>query len=154
MIVVSDTSVVTALIQIKRVQLLADLFGSVVVPKAVADELAICHVKLPIWLAVKELRDRGMVNKWAETLDVGESEAIALAIELGAALVLMDEKAGRAAAQSAGLQVVGVLGVIREAKRLGLVKSVAEEIENLRKMASFRISPALEARVLRDAGEV
>lgn len=49
MIVVSDTSVITALIQIGRVELLSDLFGVVVIPPAVAAELAVCHVILPAW---------------------------------------------------------------------------------------------------------
>jgi hypothetical protein len=152
-IVVSDTSVITALIQIGRVEMLSELFGIVVIPEAVADELAVCHVGLPAWIQVKEVRSKEDVQKWAVTLDAGESEAIALALELSADFLLIDEKAGRAAAQSVGLDVVGVLGVISEAKRAGLVLSVTEVIRELREIAAFRISSALESRVLRDAGD-
>lgn len=153
MIVVSDTSVITALIQIGRVELLSELFGIVVIPQAVAAELAVCHVGLPAWIQVKKARSRQIVGKWTEALDSGETEAIALALELSADFLLIDEKAGRAAAQSAGLDVVGVLGVMSEAKRAGLVSNVADMIRELREIASFRISRALELRVLRDAGE-
>lgn len=153
MIVVSDTSVITALIQIGRVELLSELFGTVVIPQAVAAELAVCHVGLPAWIQVREVRSRRTVRQWADALDAGESEAITLALELSANFLLIDEKAGRAAAQKAGLDVVGVLGVLSEAKRAGLVSSVADMIRELREIASFRISRALELRVLRDAGE-
>lgn len=153
MIVVSDTSVITALIQIGRVELLSELFGTVVIPQAVAAELAVCHVGLPTWIKVREVRGKQTVRKWTEALDAGESEAIALALELSADFLLIDEKAGRAAAQSAGLDVVGVLGVMSLAKRADLVSSVSEMIRELREIASFRISRALEIRVLRDAGE-
>jgi len=153
MIVVSDTSVVTALIQIGRVDLLVGIFGSVVVPEAVADELAVSHVSLPPWIRTMCVRDKRVVELLYLELDAGESEAIALALELGADFLLMDEKLGRAAAQRAGLITIGILGVASAAKRKGLLGSVATVIHELREKASFWISAELEARVLRDAGE-
>jgi uncharacterized protein len=153
MIVVSDTSVVTALIQIGRIELLADIFGGVVIPEAVADELAVSHVALPVWIRTMCVRDNRVVEDLLAELDVGESEAIALALELGADFLLMDEKRGRAAAQRAGLTAIGILGVASAAKRQGLLGSVTPVIRELREKASFWISEELEARVLRDAGE-
>jgi predicted nucleic acid-binding protein len=153
MIVVSDTSVVTALIQIGRIDLLAGIFGAVVIPEAVADELAVSHVALPAWIRTMCVRNKRMVEDLFIELDAGESEAIALASELGADFLLMDEKLGRAAAQRAGLTTIGLLGVVIAAKRKGLLCSVAPMIRDLREQASFWISSELEARVLRDAGE-
>ncbi len=153
MIVVSDTSVVTALIQIGRVELLFDIFGVVVVPEAVADELAVSHVALPPWIRSVSVRGRSVVEDFRRELDAGESEAIALALEIDADFLLMDEKRGRAAAQRAGLTTIGILGVASAAKRKGLLVSVALVIRELREQASFWISDELEARVLKDAGE-
>ena len=90
MIVVSDTSVVTALIQIGRIDLLAGIFGAVVIPEAVADELAVSHVALPAWIRTMCVRNKRMVEDLFIELDAGESEAIALASELGADFLLMD----------------------------------------------------------------
>ncbi len=154
MIVVSDTSVVTALIQIGRVNLLLELFGDVVIPQAVADELVIYHLPLPPWIRTICVRESLVVETLRLELDAGESEAIALAIELGAEFLLMDEKLGRAAAKRAGLTTIGVLGVAIAAKRQGLLDHVAEVIHELKEVASFWISAELEARVLSDAGEL
>ena len=96
MIVVSDTSVVTALIQIGRIGLLAEIFGRVVILGAVADELAVSHVTLPAWIRTICVRDDQVVEDLLSELDAGESEAIALALELGADFLLIDEKRGRA----------------------------------------------------------
>lgn len=153
MIVVSDTSVVTALIQIGRIDLLFEIFGRVVIPQAVADELAVSHVALPSWIRTMSVRTNRAFEDLCIELDAGESEAIALALELGADFLLMDEKLGRAAAQRAGLTTIGILGVASAAKRKGLLSSVAPLIRELREHASFWISAELEARVLRDAGE-
>jgi predicted nucleic acid-binding protein len=153
MIVVSDTSVVTALIQIGRIDLLSEIFGGVVIPEAVADELAVSHIALPAWIRTMCVRDRQAVEDLCSELDAGESEAITLALELGADYLLMDEKLGRAAAQRAGLTTIGILGVAIAAKRKGLLSDVAPLILELREKASFWISAELEARVLRDAGE-
>lgn len=154
MIVVSDTSVVTALIQTGRVNLLSEIFGSVFIPEAVARELAVCHVSLPAWIQTLRVQDKESVERLCLELDIGESEAIALAMELGADFLLMDEKLGRATAQRAGLTTIGILGVAAAAKRQGLLESVATVIQELKEKASFRISAELEARVLRDAGEL
>ena len=99
------------------------------------------------------VRDKQAVTDLCGELDAGESEAITLAVELGADFLLLDEKLGRAAAQRAGLTVIGILGVASAAKRKGLLESVATVIRELREQASFWISAELEARVLRDAGE-
>jgi len=153
MIVISDTSVITALIQIDRVDLLAKVFGSVVIPEKVAAELTISHQFLPPWIRIVAVRDRAAAKRLGERLDEGESEAIALAIELGADYLLMDEKKGRLVARQAGLKLIGVLGLATLGKRMGLVPSVAAVIADLKAHAAFRIGAELEARILREAGE-
>ena len=133
--------------------LLAEVFGSVVNPEKVAAELAVSHQVLPPWIRIVAVRDRAAAREFGERLDEGESEAIALAIELGADYLLMDEKQGRAVARQAGLKLIGVLGLAALGKRKGLVPSLAAVITELKERASFRISAELEARILREAGE-
>jgi predicted nucleic acid-binding protein len=86
-------------------------------------------------------------------LDPGEAEAIALAIEIQAGVLLIDEKEGRSFARQAGLIVRGVLGVLIRAKAMGEITSVRVEIDELRNRAGFFIAPALESQVLSSVGE-
>ena len=86
-------------------------------------------------------------------LHSGEAEAIALAIDLQANLVLLDEQEGRQYAAQAGLSVSGVLGVLLRAKSNGTIQAIRPEIELLRSEARFFITLSLEAKVLASAGE-
>ena len=85
--------------------------------------------------------------------DRGESEAIALAVEAQATTLLIDEKDGRNAARRAGLNTLGVLGVLIRAKEMGEIERVKPEIAALRVHAGFFIGAALERAVLVSAGE-
>ena len=76
-----------------------------------------------------------------------------MASEIRADVVLIDEQEGRQLAAEAGLSVSGVLGVLLRAKRMGHIASLGSEIQSLRTKAHFFIAPALEARVLAQAGE-
>jgi uncharacterized protein len=86
-------------------------------------------------------------------LDKGEAEAIALATEISADVLLIDEKEGRSFARQANLTVRGVLGVLIRAKASGEVASLRTEIQALRDGARFFVSPALEAEILRSVAE-
>ena len=72
------------------------------IPEAVAEELSVSHVLLPPWIQIQGVRDRKVLADLCTELDLGESEAIALAVELGAEFLLMDEKRGRAVAAACG----------------------------------------------------
>jgi predicted nucleic acid-binding protein len=88
-----------------------------------------------------------------QDLHRGEAEAIALASDMGADIVLIDEREGRQRAAEAGIAVSGVLGILLRAKREGEIASVQSEIRLLRDRARFFISSALERQVLASAGE-
>jgi predicted nucleic acid-binding protein len=86
-------------------------------------------------------------------LDRGEAESIALALELEAYLLLMAEREGRHAAQRMGLHVVGVVGVLLEARAKGAIDSVRPHLDGLRQKAGFYLSEMVYRRALVLAGE-
>lgn len=105
------------------------------------------------WIKTKLLQSDKVALLLAATLDSGEAEAIALALESQADLILLDERDGRAGATRAGLQITGLLGALLRAKKNGQVESVWQELQVLRTRARFFVSSSLEARVLESAGE-
>lgn len=156
MIVVSDASVVINLNRIGRLGLLREIYGRVVVPEAVCREVERGAPRLmeseATWLEVRVVKSRGLVAELAEDLDQGESEAIALAVEMQADFLLIDENLGRATALRHGLSITGLLGVMLVAKRGRLISEVAPEIQALL-AGGFWLSDEVIARVLRQAGE-
>jgi predicted nucleic acid-binding protein len=147
-IVVSDTSPICYLLLIGHVDILPSLFGGVIVPRAVRDELAhpgaassVRHwiANPPDWLAIQAAPVEPAPD--LARLHVGEREAILLASSLRAGLLLMDEKRARQAAQERGIEVTGLLGVLDLAAEQGLIV-LPEAVERLR-TTSFRIEPRL-----------
>jgi hypothetical protein len=136
MIVVSDTSPLTALLTVGQSDLLAQIFGEVFIPAAVQRELLRAHAILPGWLKVQPVRDRAKVQTYAQKVDLGEAEAIALAEELQADFLLMDERKGRRLAQARHLRVIGLLGVIPTGLNPGLTLRECS--------ATLRLSPRSE----------
>jgi predicted nucleic acid-binding protein len=129
-LVVADTGPINYLILIEAIDLLPKLFETIFVPKAVRDELA--HVdapatvqawiaQVPAWLEVRPNPDCNTDDATAASLDDGERAAIALAVAIGAELILMDDRAGVAVAYQKGLTVTGTLGVLDLAARRGLI---------------------------------
>lgn len=161
MIVVSDASPLIALGAVQQLDLLRTLYGEILVPSAVYAEVADVRPMAPgadqirnsPWIHVREVEDRDLIQALSLEIDVGEAEAIALAIEANADLLLMDERRGRLAATRLGCRVVGVLGVVVEAKAAGLIPAVRPILDALTQEAGFRISAALRERVLAAAGE-
>ena len=88
-----------------------------------------------------------------QALDLGEAEALSLASEIRADLVLLDESAARSKAANLGLSHTGVLGILRRARQTGHIPSLKAEIQRLRYEAGFFINPALERTLLISIGE-
>jgi predicted nucleic acid-binding protein len=158
LIVVSETSAVLNLARIGRLELLPLLYKHVVIPSAVFEELTASKPSasdlssLP-WLTVASASNRQHVQDLRMNLDPGEAEAIALAIECRADLLLMDERRGRRIATAGGLAVTGLLGVVANAKRAGLIDLGKPVVEELIHTARFWIGPDLYAEVLAELGE-
>ncbi len=153
MIVVSDTSPITALITIQQIDLLRQLYNEVKIPSAVAEELLAYHTALPPFIQAVPVTAIPRLTELNRQLDRGEAEAIVLAKELHADLLLIDEALGREAARQEHLPVIGLMGVLLIAKKKGLVSSLTEIIERLETEAGFYLSRPVKARVLAAAGE-
>lgn len=153
MIVVSDTSPITALLAVEEADLLQQLFGEVIIPNAVETELRRTHPVLPGWLRVRSPHSTTKTDLYARSVDRGEAEAIALAEELHADHLLIDERKGRRLARQQGLPVLGLLGVILLAKRAGLIASARKLLEDLDREAGIYLADELKKAALKTVGE-
>ena len=162
MIVVSDTSPISNLLLAGYLHLLPATFGQVVIPERVMRELMVLETKFGYdlsqlksadWLEVKTVTWTDRVQKLKQLLHEGESEAIALAHELQADFLLIDESEGRAVAEAEGIRAVGVLGLLLEAKNQHLILEVRVVMDAIIEKSKFWVSSALYQQVLQKAGE-
>lgn len=153
MIVVSDTSAITSLITLQRIDLLRDLFETVLIPPAVERELLAFHEELPDFIRVEAALDIATLQRLQPLLDEGEAEAIALAKKQQPDWLLIDETKGRIIAEAEGLRVIGLAGALVIAKQHGFINSVAELLNSLERDAGFYLSKQIRADILRSAGE-
>jgi hypothetical protein len=159
--VVSNTSPITNLAAVGQLNLLQQLYGSIIIPQAVYDEMAGLGYAVPgtievqtlPWIQTRQVINRTLVTELQIEVDEGESEAIALAVELVAERLLIDDYAGRVAASRFGLNLTGILGVLLVAKHRGFIPTVKPVMDDLMAQAGFRISNQLYADVLQSAAE-
>ncbi|GCL35985.1 MULTISPECIES: DUF3368 domain-containing protein [Sphaerospermopsis] len=164
MIIVSDTSPITNLAAISQLDLLQKLYTSIIIPTAVYNEMVKVDKVVPgavevqtlPWIQQQTVVDSQrviVIQENEENIDLGEAEAIALALELKANLLLMDERRGRIVASSYGLQITGLLGVLLQAKRQILIPSVKILLDKMIEKADFRVSKELYSTIIQAAGE-
>jgi uncharacterized protein len=159
--IISNTTPLINFAEIERLDLLAALFGSMVIPPAVEVELRAKAALFPCAARVPELPmisrlapvDQLLVKGLASRVHNGEAECLALAMEHPNSLLLLDDLAARELAASNGLLHIGTLGCLAEAKQRGLIAAIKPLLLELRHKARFWISQSLEARILHDAGE-
>jgi hypothetical protein len=160
LIVVSDTSAVLNLARIGRLGFLVSLYGHVLIPPAVYEELTASKHELSAaidlacnsWLKIEAPENWDRVRRLRNDLNPGEAESIVLAIERQADLLLVDERRGRRIAAGLGVQTTGLLGVLAEAKRFGLIDRVKPVLDELIQDARFWIGDGLYALVLAELG--
>lgn len=161
MIVVSDTSPILNLARIGRIDRLASLYKQVAIPPAVRRELLAGGQDLPVspdeaslpWLITINPVDELWVRALQADLDPGEAEAIVLAWELQSDILLIDERRGRKIAAACNVRITGLLGVLAEAKRAGLIERVKPVLDELIGHARFWIGSELYDSVLSEMGE-
>ncbi len=153
MIVVADTSPINYLILIEEIEILTQLYGTVVIPRAVQDELLrpsapelvrAWMARRPAWLQVRE--PLGAPDASLAGLDPGERDAILIASELCADQLIADDRQGRREALKRGIRVMGTLGVLREAAVLGFL-DLREALRRL-ETTNFHVRPDVLRRPL------
>ena len=87
-------------------------------------------------------------------LDVGESEAITLAIESGIKMIILDDKSARKIARNLGLDIIGTIGILIKLKELNYIDNLADNFDLLDKTINFRIGQELKIKILQDSGEL
>jgi predicted nucleic acid-binding protein len=159
-LVVADTTPLSCMLRIGRVDLLTALFPDVRIPTAVAEELDRGAPLLGNWRSVllpsvriEVVGPSPLLHLLEEELDSGEAAALALAVSLQADLVLVDELRGRAVASRLRLSVLGTVGLIAMAKRRGLIPVAGPIIDQVRTQGGLWLSDRLVADVLKRLGE-
>jgi len=150
-VIVSDTTALIILAKTNHLELLTNLVEKVYIPQAVINEI---HYKNDIvkflierseFIEIREVTDKEILNDIQETnLDLGETEAIALALELNFRL-LIDEKSGRKVAKKKGVKIIGLLGILEANYQLNFIRYrellyILDEFKSV----GYRLSSQLE----------
>jgi predicted nucleic acid-binding protein len=153
MIVVADISPLNYLIRLGRPDVLREIYGRVLVPHAVLTEMqhpdAPSEVRAwafapPAWLEQKRVQQ--LDETLASELGAGEREAISIALEVSADVLLIDERTGRQQAEARHIEVAGTLAVLLQASLRGYF-DFPEALKQLRQYG-FRVSWPVEATML------
>jgi predicted nucleic acid-binding protein len=156
-VVVSDTSPIRYLVLIGEAGLLEKLYSRILIPPAVYAELQAQQTPetvrawmqaAPAWVETIPAHRPHFEQLVSSALDSGERAAIALALEIKADLMLMDERAGVEAARRLGINVTGTLGVLARGAERGLIR-LPTSLEKLL-ATNFRVHPEIVRRVLLD----
>jgi len=150
--VISNSSPLIALTQIGRLDLLRRLHTRISIPPAVAREVAPTVAALPDWVVVQQLAHPLQPSTVSGSIGPGEREVISLGLELGAALLILDEQPARRLATSLGLRVIGTVGLLMAAKQRGLLTKIRPELDRLLAVRFF-MDQNLYDRVIAQAGE-
>jgi predicted nucleic acid-binding protein len=159
LIVISDSSSLIAIAAVGHLELLRTLYGEVVVPTAVWNEVTAPNrpgagdLVNTDWIRAVPVSNRIAIGQLSTPVGQGEAEAIALAMELGADVLLIDERRARKLALGLGLPVTGVLGVLLESKKKGFIPAIKPILDQMETAVAFRLKRSLYEAALRAAGE-
>jgi predicted nucleic acid-binding protein len=158
--VIADATPVIYLAAIGKFDLLRVLYGRIVIPCSVYDEVVIQGAGRPgaaetagtAWVDRQAVSDPAKVTSLRTHLDNGESETIVLAEELRADLVIMDETAGRRVLAGRGIPFLGTVGVLMQAKQRGLIAALKPELDQLRS-SGFHLTDSVYRACLAISGK-
>lgn len=161
--VVSNSSPLIHLSKIDLLDILNELFDEVIVPKAVYEECVLDggeredaeRIEKAGWIKTKPIKEEHLHLKQAflKDVDEGESEAIVLAIQESADLILLDEYDARELARNHGLKITGVIGILLKANKIGKIQDPVYHLDKLKK-SGFWISDELYEKVCRRFDEL
>jgi predicted nucleic acid-binding protein len=144
-IIVSDTSCLILLEKINRLDLLYVLFGDVIITEVVAGEFG---KNLPSFITVENPENLQYQKIIGTSLDIGEASSIALAMEKKDCLLILDDNRARRIAKKLELKFTGTLGILILAKEKGIINSLSNVLEDVKK-TNFRISESLTSEAKR-----
>ncbi|MCL0060616.1 DUF3368 domain-containing protein [Dehalococcoidia bacterium] len=158
--VVSNSSPLIHLGKIGLLDLLAEQFNQILIPRAVwqeaveegGDEPDAKAIAAASWIKVQDIPSSPLLTTLMALLDKGEAEAIALAMEIGAGLILLDESDARRIAGLYNLRKTGLLGVLIKAKQQGRIPSLKVCLDQLRS-TGFHLSERVCNEVLEAGSE-
>ncbi|MEO6328423.1 MAG: DUF3368 domain-containing protein [Ginsengibacter sp.] len=149
-IIVSDASPIGYLIRIDKLELLEIIYGAIIIPEAVYQEIFrlenlgynLSAFKNSKWIKVLKPIDISNIDTYKSILDKGELEALSIAISYNADLVIIDEKLGRFVAKQIGFDITGLVGILIAAKIRGHITSIKKILDSVIALG-FRISKNL-----------
>lgn len=157
--IISNTTPVIALLSISKLNLLKDIYGKVIIPKGVFEEIEegknkTYYTDLSVidWIKIKSIKDKEPL-KYIHDLDKGEAEVIVLANEINADLVIIDEKQGREYAKYFNLKLTGTIGILLKAKELGLIGKIKPLLYEITKNGIW-LSKKFIDKILKIAKEI
>jgi predicted nucleic acid-binding protein len=154
--VIANTTPLIALANIDQLELLHKLYGTIIIPQAVMDEIvrdpARQRVRGSSWIKVEAIRDQSQKDIFRARLHAGEVEVMILAREQKADLVILDDNAAKKTAKFLGFNVTGTLGVLLKAKKEGYLEKIEPVMNELIRDGLFIID-TVKRYVLREAGE-
>jgi len=148
-IIISDTSCLIILQKIGHLHVLPKLYSHIYVTPSIVKEFG---GDLPIEIKVREAGDVNLIKTLSQIVDEGEASAIALAFEIENSTLVLDDRKARKFASSLGLKITGTLAILVKAKRAGLLPSLKQIAEVLRK-TDFRLSQEIIDKIIKEAGE-
>lgn len=162
--VICDSSTLIHLSAIGRLHLLRDIYGTLTVPATVWREVVeqgsgrfgVAEVEAARrdgWIEVRPVTNIPLLRSLKQNLDDGEAEVLALAVEAGASLVLLDESEARSMAGSLGVPKTGAIGVLIRAKVEGRIERLSDELVRLRTEGGFWMEERLYHLALQAVGE-
>ncbi len=157
--IVSDAGPILSFARAGRLEILQQVVGELIIPQAVVDELAVRgrrrpgadEIELGTWIKHDNVEDRSVVEQFSGKLGLGEREALALAKQTSAAL-LIDEREARKEAMRLGIPHFGSIKILKEAKDRGITPEAKSVLDELIASGTY-ISDALYQDFLREVGE-
>lgn len=149
--IISNSSCLIVLEKLGKLDILQNLYGKIIIPPAVVHEVFRYKHK-PVWVEVVKVKQPIASMILEKSLGDGESEAIALSLELKSDLLIIDDLAARKLATELNLKYTGVVGILLEAKARGLISEVRTYLDQMLKH-DFRISRTVYDDALELAGE-
>lgn len=148
-IIIADTSCLIILSKIGELAILRKLYGEILITKTIQKEFG---KKLPKWINIAGIHDIERQKILELQVDEGEASAITLALEYPDSTLILDDLKARKVAERLGINYTGTIGVIIKAKRGGIIPSVKNILNKIKK-TNFRISEDIEKAAIRAANE-